>query len=107
LTYFFTEFAINVSKSSTKTGNGSSIVFGAGGVVEIVTPPAARLVAADKVPLVFGVSIAADAMSSSRDVAASSLIIRAVSAVRGTVTRASIMVAILDLDDDREKEEKH
>lgn len=80
LTYFLTAVSIKVSKSSIICGKGSATVLGIVGSEATGATPAG---AADggKVPFVFGASATADAISSRRDVAASSLRIIGVSSI--------------------------
>src|SRR5450432_2421650 len=85
--YFLTVVAIRVSKSSIICGIGSATALGAGGFeVAMGGPAAAGAVTAGTLPFVFGTSITDDAISSSREVAASSLRTIDVSATLVTMT---------------------
>src|SRR3954462_6936331 len=97
LTNFFRGPVMKLSKSSTDSGNGSGK--GVGGVfaegAETGGVETAAATDGRAVPFVFGSSIADDAISSSREVAASSLWMRDVSASLGIVgTTLLSMIAV-------------
>jgi len=82
-TNFFKGPLMKASNSSTDSGRGSGAAFGIAAAA--IGAGGRGAVGGGAVPFVCGVSIVAEAISSSREVAASSLLMRPVSSCRGII----------------------
>jgi hypothetical protein len=96
LTNFFKGPLRKESNSSTDSGNTSGRGFGDAAAAAATGAGGRDAVGGGAAPFVFGVSTVADAISSSREVAASSLWMIAVSSARGMVGKTlSFMVVVM------------